>query len=758
MQTKSSLHHVAGHSSQASQGGQQFPLTVVSRIAFIVLSTILIYIPGLAQKPSNSIPVPLPPGFRSQRFIVRIDGRPADVLNAAANYYDVNFQITGPVTISITAPTVDYWIRGVEVQPWREQIRPTRQGATITFQLDHPAKLSISRPGDHLGGAEMIFLFANPPLKHAPSPNAKGVRYYGPGIHQGSIDAHSGDRIYLAPGSLILGGLNFWDVHDVKVYGLGTIVYDGPQNPNDDDGWRNKRNWHCVTMHEARHVEIDGITCAVRSRTWMIQMRDSHFITFDNIKEIGGSANNANQDGMDWLGGGDTVVRNSFIRAADDVFSMEGNWDGYLPAVMTIPGHEVNNITIEDSVLSTSISNIVRVGWPTKTFNSNGFTLKDSDVLHMGSGGCGIPFALFEFWGTPAAKGVHTNYLFDNIRLEDWYSLVQIQQQAPAVKNVTFRNIWAPELPALVGSNLMGDVTGVNFDAVKIGDHFASNASDIPVTTSMGAEAPTFSVPTGTPDAQFTAAAEGASVGKPIAFDATASRAGSGDITSYDWFFGDGTIGHGETIQHSFADSDGTLLDGSGSFRVMLRVTNTAGDTNWSAKDVVVPARIYPALHPAATVSGLHFDSYDNITGSTLGFAGQTASAQGESNGIDTSSQTSPTNFGFTFDGYINIPVDGGYTFHVLSRDGGLLRIDHVTVAQSRTPWPQVCGSVGNAVQDASGSIGLAAGLHAVHIEMTHTVGDNDFRILWEGPGFGITPLPAAAFSRDGHNETIQHE
>jgi hypothetical protein len=80
-----------------------------------------------------------------------------------------------------------------------------------------------------------------------------------------------------------------------------------------------------------------------------------------------------------------------------------------------------------------------------------------------------------------------------------------------------------------------------------------------------------------------------------------------------------------------------------------------------------------------------------------------------------------------------------------------LLSIDHVKVAQSRTPWPQVCGSVGNAVQAASGSIGLAAGLHAIHIEMTHTTGDNDFRILWEGPGFTVTPLPAAALYHEDH-------
>jgi hypothetical protein len=65
---------------------------------------------------------------------------------------------------------------------------------------------------------------------------------------------------------------------------------------------------------------------------------------------------------------------------------MQGNWDGYTPEAIAIPGHEVSNITIEDSVVSTSISNIVRAAWPDKTFDSHHFTMHNFDVLHMGVG------------------------------------------------------------------------------------------------------------------------------------------------------------------------------------------------------------------------------------------------------------------------------------------------------------------------------------------------------------------------------------
>ena len=111
-------------------------------------------------------------------------------------------------------------------------------------------------------------------------------------------------------------------------------------------------------------------------------MKDSTGFTYDDLRVIGGNPGNANQDGMDWLGGGDAIVRNAFFRASDDVFAMQGNWDGYTDADMLRPGHDVQNILIENSELSTSISNIVRAGWPRKIFNSRNFTLRNSDMLH----------------------------------------------------------------------------------------------------------------------------------------------------------------------------------------------------------------------------------------------------------------------------------------------------------------------------------------------------------------------------------------
>jgi hypothetical protein len=210
----------------------------------VLLSFIAVPCGAHATQRRSPATAPLPEEIASLHFALSVNGRKVAVAHAAANYYFANFDIRGPVTVTVEAPTEDYWSRGVGVQPWRLGIRPKLKRRAISFRLDGPAKISITRPGDFLAGAEMLFLFANKPEKDTPRADATGVRYYGAGVHQGGIDAKSGDVIYLAPGAVVLGGLNMWQVENVRVFGRGVIVYDGPQNPYDDTGWIHKPDWH----------------------------------------------------------------------------------------------------------------------------------------------------------------------------------------------------------------------------------------------------------------------------------------------------------------------------------------------------------------------------------------------------------------------------------------------------------------------------------------------------------------------------------
>jgi len=168
----------------------------------------------------------VPPEIASNHFIVTIDGSSTPVSHAALNLYFLNFQAHKHTKITDTASTSDFWSKGVDIQPWSLNIRPKVNGRTLSFQLDGPAKISILRPGDFLADGDMLYLFANLAEQHEPKGAAPGLRYFGPGAHHENIDAHTGDTIYLAPGAVIFGALNLWQVNHVKVFGRGVIVYD----------------------------------------------------------------------------------------------------------------------------------------------------------------------------------------------------------------------------------------------------------------------------------------------------------------------------------------------------------------------------------------------------------------------------------------------------------------------------------------------------------------------------------------------------
>ncbi len=680
--------------------------------------------------------------MRSTAFTVKVDGHPVDVAHAAASYEFVSFDITGPVTVEITAADKSFWDKGVDIQPWRLGLRPVRQGQTIRFKLAAPAKLSISRPGDFLNHAAMLFLFAGAPPR--PMPRDPKIHAYQPGVYHLSLNPKSGDTIYLAPGAYIFGSLNLWKVQNVKVIGRGTIVYDGPQDPNTDEGWMQKPDWHCIGALEARNVEIDGLTCIVRSRTWSIQMKDSAGFVYDDLRVIGGNPGNANQDGMDWLGGGDTIVRNAFIRSSDDVFAMQGNWDGYSQADLVRPGHDVQNILIENSELSTSISNIVRSAWPQKKFNSNNFTLRDSDILHAGIGACGQTFGLLGMWGAMQAGGLHTNYTFENLTLDNWYSLVQMEQEQPGLKGFTFRNIWALDQPPLAASSMTGDIAAVAFDNVKYGQARATDNADLPLNVNDGAQQPQF-IATHKPDADFTVDPPAFAPRQSVTFTAKSSPG-----ARYTWLFGDGTTGHGRQVHHHFPDAEGTELNdgnGAGRFRVLLHVEEKSGQQDWAAQGLVAVAKWRDPANPAVqTATGLTWKIYPgtwielpDLTQQQAVFSGDAPDLRADAQGF--------TRYAAAWDGLIDIPADGGYTFHLIARDGARLVIDGVEVAKTGPPFAQVCGSPGNALRYSRGSLGLRAGKHTLHVEGLHSVSQGSPRLLWEGPALPLTDVPPSAFS-----------
>jgi hypothetical protein len=188
---------------------------------------------------------------------------------------------------------------------------------------------------------------------------------------------------------------------------------------------------------------------------------------------------------------------------------------------------------------------------------------------------------------------------------------------------------------------------------------------------------------------------------------------GGADGVHYHWIFGDGSEADGRIVHHKYPDAEGTLLDSSGRFRVLLHVTDEAGHQAWKSRSIVVASDLRPASAPHPNQSA----------------------ASGER----------------VFDRQIGIPRDGGYTFTLLTSTQATLSIDDLPPSTSPKPRAQVCGSPGNAVQPVLLSLALAAGPHHIRIVrdsgLENAASTTDGPVLyWEGPGLERQAIPVGAY------------
>jgi hypothetical protein len=150
-----------------------------------------------------------------------------------------------------------------------------------------------------------------------------------------------------------------------------------------------------------------------------------------------------------------------------------------------------------------------------------------------------------------------------------------------------------------------------------------------------------------------------------------------------------------------------------------------------------------PAAGP--TVAGLAWNIYPGTWTELPDLTKAIAVFSGESPNLHVDAQ-GYTGYTAVWDGLIDIPSDGGYTFHLIHADGARLVIDGVQVAKTGPPFAQVCGAPGNALQYDRGALGLRAGKHTIHVEGLHSASQGVPRVLWEGPALPLTDVPPAAY------------
>ncbi|MES2982347.1 MAG: sulfatase-like hydrolase/transferase [Verrucomicrobiota bacterium] len=107
-------------------------------------------------------------------------------------------------------------------------------------------------------------------------------------------------------------------------------------------------------------------------------------------------------------------------------------------------------------------------------------------------------------------------------------------------------------------------------------------------------------------------------------------------------------------------------------------------------------------------------------------FSSITPLASGNSTSITPSVGPGGENFGLRFDGYLLVPRDGDYTFHISSSGGSHLRVHETTVIDD---------DFGRTGAERSGTIRLRAGLHPFRLHYRHAIGQTLLALDWNGPG-----------------------
>jgi len=91
--------------------------------------------------------------------------------------------------------------------------------------------------------------------------------------------------------------------------------------------------------------------------------------------------------------------------------------------------------------------------------------------------------------------------------------------------------------------------------------------------------------------------------------------------------------------------------------------------------------------------------------------------------------------FSFEYEGYINIPIEGEYTFYLATNDGGRLYIDGYLVINNDGLHPIV---------EVNKTIKLKAGLHPISVKYFQEGGRNGLIVSWQGPGIEKQEIPAS--------------
>ncbi|HET9824678.1 MAG TPA: PA14 domain-containing protein [Chitinophagaceae bacterium] len=154
---------------------------------------------------------------------------------------------------------------------------------------------------------------------------------------------------------------------------------------------------------------------------------------------------------------------------------------------------------------------------------------------------------------------------------------------------------------------------------------------------------------------------------------------------------------------------------------------------------VIDQGKLREPENPVGTVNGLDYDYYEGDWNYLPDFSQMLPLKSGNLDYLSLSPALKQDYFAMKYTGFIDIPVDGYYTFYLNSDDGSKFYIGDINIINNDGL---------HAASEASGRIGLKAGKHVFTITFFEKTGDQVLNLSYQGPGINKQLLPASRFYR----------
>ena len=423
---------------------------------FFLLGVVLA-LPAYAQK---IVTYPAIPDMKtSSDYVLTAGGQPVWVEQVGPDGMEglhvANFSCDGAFTVTVSTPDP---IGEYSIQPESAGIKASVSGNKLTFSLDGPRKLYL-----RIDGRPYLAVFANPLESEIPAPNAPGVRYYGPGVHDaGRITLEDGMTLYIAGGALVNGNISGTG-KNVRILGRGSLGGN-------------------LSVNGCENLTVDGIFMR-STRGWTNTVTNSINTAYRNVKVFSHSGT-WGLDGINPVSCKGFLIDDCFIRTRDDCIAVKANG---------------NPDNFDLSCRDVTVRGCVLVGWDhadgmTLGFELNGgivenILMQDCDVLRArGSGRTGGHAAFSIVCDGPSEV---RNITFEDIRVESdiEYKNVEIiltegerygNGRMGSIKGVLMKNVrWSnPVKPFTVVGHPTKFVEDVTFENCYVGGKLLTGLQD----------------------------------------------------------------------------------------------------------------------------------------------------------------------------------------------------------------------------------------------------------------------------------------